>query len=88
MVRSTILATVALGVQLTQSQYIDEQVYPSRKHLTSSNTIDMHQLIEYSQRNRRRRLARSLPPRLLRRCRTNITEKAFLVTGVTGPCVR
>lgn len=34
MVRSTILATtVALGAQLVQGQYIDDQVYPSRKYL-------------------------------------------------------
>jgi hypothetical protein len=69
MVRSTILTTVALGAQLVQGQYIDEQVFPSRKYLLTLQIIT-HQLVDYSQRNRGRRLARSLPPRHHRRRRT------------------
>jgi hypothetical protein len=52
MARSTILAaTVVLGAQLIQGQYIDEQVYPSRKYLLPNNNIIICRLSEYSQRD-------------------------------------
>ncbi|KAE8548904.1 hypothetical protein TMatcc_010233 [Talaromyces marneffei ATCC 18224] len=70
MVRSTILATtVALGAQLVQGQYIDDQVYPSPN---ATGAGDWHAAFL--------RATAAV-------AELNITEKAFLVTGVTGPCV-
>ncbi|EEA19214.1 beta-glucosidase, putative [Talaromyces marneffei ATCC 18224] len=69
MVRSTILATtVALGAQLVQGQYIDDQVYPSPN---ATGAGDWHAAFL--------RATAAV-------AELNITEKAFLVTGVTGPC--
>ncbi|KAF3388245.1 putative beta-glucosidase G [Talaromyces pinophilus] len=69
MVRSTILTTVALGAQLVQGQYIDEQVFPSPN---ATGAGDWHAAFL--------RATTAV-------AELNITEKAFLVTGVTGPCV-